>query len=1264
MLFGALLIAPASTFVGCSDYDDDISSLQQQIDVNKSTLNDLLAEKVNDIQSQLEALKKADSDLDAAFKDADAALKQAQEAGDKAVLDKVASEYATVAAAKELVANAKDELQKALDSKAEELIAKDAELTEGVSAAKAAAAAAQSTADQALALAQEASDLAQKNADAIKAVNGALNTQATKLEELSGTLAEQAKTLGELSTKIDDVKKTLEEQITSLSDDINEKLGEVNDKIAAIKGQIAALEAFKTTQEATNTDLQNQIDALVEELDGVKGYLEGKLRVQIEGMIGEAEARIMESVDEVNTTISDLKSAYDQEFIDLKARMDDVEAAITTLNDETIPGIEEKIGKLEQAFDIKINTLRTTLSNVLRSIVFKPELYVGGIESQEYGYMRYQVWDIKDEANRSGKTGVMTGVPETPNYEITEDASNWDYEGIDSYHNVAPAIAVKYHLNPSNAEVDADKLAFISHNAQVINRASEEEPEFVTEFYTDINDKAATQYNKAAVDGVLTVGMKVDADKLWKLYGAGAGYQTPGSVFALQAKVAPDEVEQLITSDYAQIYPSEITPKKIAFNKKEYQGVDCTPNTNNDELYGDANSALQAKSSYSINYKAYKAEDGIDLKKLFQIHYEWASETENGTAAGTHDVLENGAEKKFGLSYDFKLIDYNSGSNNTRESQYAEIVGDGILVTRTVKNGSRAVPASDNEAHASIGRHPLIRVRVLDAEKNVVLVGFFHLQIVETQESKVADTRDLGVQRWNCAGITGEADWAYVSEAILNLGLSSEDFDLKYTLETTNGHAQQYILTSENPIEETLLDDDTERIGKIRKIQDASSVTGATTSKIVWELSGLELQTIYDMPDHTYKVWVKFVRNNSSATSWEGHIYVPFQITVKKEEIAEVSKKVSTHWKNNAFQWNVVEPSEGNKISQYAPSGSLSNGGMQQVMWTDFDYAWMNSAPEWDTKDNFYAQYSTGVGVGAANTAYKYYFVPEKNDFVYRTVGNATFTDDEIDEFAAITAQDIMDNHVNDAGTDYKYKYGNIKVFNCNKIYKKVEGVEYLICEMNQTTGEVVWNTYGTGKEVAREVLNANPYTEFTVGMITRHKNCFTALPLLIDGSLAKFKVHALRPITMASSKNAAVTDADRSTYNFSIYDCLTFTDWRNIKFSAKPWLFKFYEIKSVDIDYSAITAVIDGVEKELSIAKPEVTITKTNGTGNLYDADTADKAKKAMGKITYVRNSGSPVVTKYQIKVPVYVTYALSAGNDDMTLRTVITIDVKPSIQ
>lgn len=38
MLFGAMLIAPAITFVGCSDYDDDISGLNTSTSELNSTI--------------------------------------------------------------------------------------------------------------------------------------------------------------------------------------------------------------------------------------------------------------------------------------------------------------------------------------------------------------------------------------------------------------------------------------------------------------------------------------------------------------------------------------------------------------------------------------------------------------------------------------------------------------------------------------------------------------------------------------------------------------------------------------------------------------------------------------------------------------------------------------------------------------------------------------------------------------------------------------------------------------------------------------------------------------------------------------------------------------------------------------------------------------------------------------------------------------------------------------------------------------------------
>ena len=51
VLFGALIASSAGTFTSCKDYDDDIKSLQEQIDKSGST--------VGDLQTQLTTLKSA-----------------------------------------------------------------------------------------------------------------------------------------------------------------------------------------------------------------------------------------------------------------------------------------------------------------------------------------------------------------------------------------------------------------------------------------------------------------------------------------------------------------------------------------------------------------------------------------------------------------------------------------------------------------------------------------------------------------------------------------------------------------------------------------------------------------------------------------------------------------------------------------------------------------------------------------------------------------------------------------------------------------------------------------------------------------------------------------------------------------------------------------------------------------------------------------------------------------------------------------------------
>lgn len=106
LLFGALVAASTSTFVSCKDYDDDINGLQGQITANASTLEELVTEKVNNLTTEINALKQEDarlnSALEAAKADLAAAIEEAKTAAGNA--EAAAKAYADEKAAAAQVA--------------------------------------------------------------------------------------------------------------------------------------------------------------------------------------------------------------------------------------------------------------------------------------------------------------------------------------------------------------------------------------------------------------------------------------------------------------------------------------------------------------------------------------------------------------------------------------------------------------------------------------------------------------------------------------------------------------------------------------------------------------------------------------------------------------------------------------------------------------------------------------------------------------------------------------------------------------------------------------------------------------------------------------------------------------------------------------------------------------------------------------------------------------------------------------------------------
>lgn len=398
MLFGALLIAPATTFVGCADYDDDIENLQGQITNNATTLDQLTKEKIQNVETEIESLK--------------AANKQLQEALDKAKSEGTDADAATLAAAQKLVEDAQAQLQAALDAvngditgingkisdldarllaqdgrlkSVESLLAADGKLTLAINDAQA--------------LAEKAYNLAEKTAATAEANKQAIKDAAANLKSIKESLEGQINTLSE---KVNDLSKELAKQnadITAQINSLKSQLSDANEGISANGDKINKNKQKIDEIVGQLTELQNQVaknKLAVETLES--NYLskaEGiKLNTSIndlknaneaiEGRLEAAEGRL----DTIDELIESLAKSSDVTK-DINKLREEIEAKIGKLNEEgkddtvasliagingnitTINGNIEKINKKIEAIEGLVNVLFTDLSNLITGVIYQ-----------------------------------------------------------------------------------------------------------------------------------------------------------------------------------------------------------------------------------------------------------------------------------------------------------------------------------------------------------------------------------------------------------------------------------------------------------------------------------------------------------------------------------------------------------------------------------------------------------------------------------------------------------------------------------------------------------------------------------------------------------------------------------------------------------------------------------------------------------------------------------------------------------------------------
>lgn len=500
MLFGALLIAPATTFVGCADYDDDIENLQNQITNNATTLDQLTKEKIQNVETEIESLK--------------AANKQLQEALDKAKSEGTDADAATLAAAQKLVEDAQAQLQAALDAvngditgingnissldarllaqdgrlkSVESLLAADGKLTLAINDAQALAEKAYNLAEQTAATAEANKQAIKDAADNLKSIKesleGQINTLSDKVNDLSKKLADQN---ADITAQINSLKSQLNDAKDGISAN-GDKINKNKQKIDEIVGQLTELQnqvaKNKLAVETLESNYLSKVNELVAGQNGLKTSIEGlkSANETINQRLGSAEGRL-DTIEDLIASLaksSDVTSSIDQLRQEIEAKIgklneegkDDTVASLIAGINSSITSIQGDITRIDgeiTRIDGLIDVLFTDLSNLVTSLEIQDNTFDA-------------VWGKVTAANVAGfakdDTKRLVCFPEASNRKATRAFDEYTVEDVsgDMYLTINPT-----DIDFDNLKVDLRNSLDEKSTAYTLTRAEVAEGHLIT----------------------------------------------------------------------------------------------------------------------------------------------------------------------------------------------------------------------------------------------------------------------------------------------------------------------------------------------------------------------------------------------------------------------------------------------------------------------------------------------------------------------------------------------------------------------------------------------------------------------------------------------------------------------------------------------------------------------------------------------------------------------------------------------------------------
>lgn len=831
-LFSLIMAAPATSFVSCTDYDDDITNLTTNDDKLQEEFNNKLEQQAKTLEAKIAELQTAQTALetqakqageaaDAAAKaaaDAAKAAEAAQKTGDQATAD------AQAAQAEAMKANAAAEAAlKAVDEAKAAVLAQTIEQMEALK---------KDIEGQIAALEAKYG----KDFDTLTAAIAECAKQAD-VDNLKGSIEGLEGEIDKLQAQIDGIKTLSPDEVNALIKAYLTNIGINETTISAINGNITALDlridGVETAIEGIKTDVAGNtilianimneiIPGLKEELEGEISALDTKVtehitafneyKTKIDAQLLALETfkntyeSLLQGLSQELTGIKDDLSDLDDKIDGVKGDLDDLkeqvdgmtgpDGLITKLQGTVdqqktkLDTLESNLGKLQAQINgiaNNLNVLAKTSSKRLTSITLVPTAYRDGIPNIDF---------FTAEFTPLGKLDPKTGL-------YAAAAPNAKKVSINS-----EKAKILYRLNPTGVTTE-DILAPSFVQAIATSRAANEPVLNVVSFQKSAEDASilevfatknvATQIDNAGTNNnFYTVALKVPiAEKNLYTWTVMDG--------ETEKTVTEKPEDAVVYSEYARVSDTWFTPAVTATPSLD------APVWKESNLYtwtAVQNAEVLAKVDY---------QNPTDLTKFVTgcMNYD-----------GKHSVMTADEMALFGFTIECSLFGQKYEVDGVNQQDYAT-VKDGVLTPATPKDG---------KILDRLGKTPVIEVVMKDAKGNVIAQKFFKVELA-LSDANTDFTIGYDAFELTCETQTEVVTWKQINDVIisqLGFDMNKDQFVANYVASTvpagvtvnfaaTGDKADQPIIWTIG-VADMILDGENKTLSKVIKFTNAAGL--------------------------------------------------------------------------------------------------------------------------------------------------------------------------------------------------------------------------------------------------------------------------------------------------------------------------------------------------------------------------------------------------------------------------------------------------------